>query len=179
MGLEHSKPLAELQVDDIAAVVEQLGKHYTEIANAIRENGVDGAFLETLNSTELQETLDDLGVTNRLHRRVLERKLASAVEARRPHMIAWDLQDESEQKPRQGLRRTNTLQSQGSAYTTASMRSSRSHKSFPEKEAEAKKLLEIMTLAAEQQMIEHTALMQKESELRSQIKMVSSSNQAA
>ena len=178
MGLEHSKPVAQLQANDVATIVEQLGKHYEDAAKSIRENGVDGIFLASLSPKEVKETLDDLGVQNRLHRRVLERKLAAALEGGRPNIISWDLEAASLPSP-PGLRRTNTLDSAysgRSAYTTGSLRS---QKSFEQKEEEAKKLLAIMTEAAEQQMLERYALLEKEKDLKSQIQMVKSTNEAA
>jgi hypothetical protein len=53
-----------------------LGKHYAPYADATKVNGVDGFMLATLSCSEIPETLDDLQIQNRLHRRVIERKLS-------------------------------------------------------------------------------------------------------
>lgn len=80
MGLEQSKPLEQWQASDVAAEVGNLGQQYTSYSAHLFENGVDGAFLASLSNEEVKETLDDLGIDSRLHRRVLEKKL-NAVKA--------------------------------------------------------------------------------------------------
>lgn len=65
-GLDHSKLVAEWSSGEVAAATETLGRHYQPYADTIREKGVDGKALATL---------DALGVESRLHRRLLEQNL--------------------------------------------------------------------------------------------------------
>ena len=177
MGLEHSKPLTQLTHEEVASTVEKLGKHYSEAAKSIRDNAVDGAFLDGLSPTEIEETLDDLGIENRLHRRVLEKKLAAAQQEAQPQVVC-SFEDVSElYQPKVGLRRTNTMETCGSRSVYTS-RTSRTQRSQEEKEAATKKAMELLTAASEQEMLERFALLNRENDLRHQIQMCST-NQAA
>lgn len=75
MGLDQSRPLEQWQASEVARGVSKLGQQYDSYSAAFFENGVDGAFLASLTEDEVKETLDDLGVESRLHRRVLTKKL--------------------------------------------------------------------------------------------------------
>ncbi|CAB9522046.1 expressed unknown protein [Seminavis robusta] len=75
MGLDQSRPLNQWDSAKVSAAMENLGGQYKPYAASVLENGVDGAFLAGLGSAEFQETMDDLKITSRLHRRVLTKKL--------------------------------------------------------------------------------------------------------
>jgi class 3 adenylate cyclase len=78
MGVTASKPFGAITKEEIATAVTELGDRYEVYHGALVGNGVDGSFLEGLSDIEIQETLDDLGITNRLHRRVLIKELRDA-----------------------------------------------------------------------------------------------------
>jgi class 3 adenylate cyclase len=69
MGSKSSKPLNEYSQDEVAACISSYGGMFAQYAQRIRENGVDGELLATMNEQELHETLDELEVESRLHRR--------------------------------------------------------------------------------------------------------------
>jgi len=83
----NNKLFADYSKEDVAAAVSSLGAKYADYAGAICENGMDGAFLLSLASEDGKgddgelfiETLDDLEVTNRLHRRKLQSEFVKAV----------------------------------------------------------------------------------------------------
>jgi len=78
MGNNESTPLEEITKDEIVAKVKDLGDKFAEYASAIDENGVDGDLLAGMNEDDFLETLDDLGVTSRLHRRKLLQEFRKA-----------------------------------------------------------------------------------------------------
>jgi hypothetical protein len=78
MGSEQSKSLAELDASEISNAIKELGSKYDGYANTSKDNGVDGKLLAALTEHEFHETLDDLGITNRLHRRVLHQAFDTA-----------------------------------------------------------------------------------------------------
>lgn len=145
MGLAQSKKsVDQWDSEQTAAAVESLGSSYAPYANAIKGNAIDGPFLLTLSAAELQETMDDLGIVNRLHRRVVERKLKAALLGERDQVVKCE-----SQSPSMPFKRTKTME---------------------EKAHDTKKLLDMMTEAAEQQMLERFNLMEKEAELVKQIR---------
>ena len=78
MGSGKSKSLAELDAQEVSNAIAKLGKNYDVYADTSRDNGVDGTLLAGLTEQEFRETLDDLGITNRLHRRVFVKAFDSA-----------------------------------------------------------------------------------------------------
>lgn len=78
MGTSLSRPFRDLSKEEISFAVADLGDRYKEYCDALNANGVDGSLLESLDESEIEETLDDLEITNRLHRRVLMRELDKA-----------------------------------------------------------------------------------------------------
>ena len=75
MGLYQSKPVSEWSAQEVAAEVSALGQQYSVYSERILENALDGTVLQLMTSQEIRETFDDLDIGNRLHRRVLEKKL--------------------------------------------------------------------------------------------------------
>ena len=71
MGNNGSTPLDDISKDQVVERVSSLGEKFATYAESIDENGVDGDLLAGMNEDDFQETLDDLGVTSRLHRRKL------------------------------------------------------------------------------------------------------------
>jgi class 3 adenylate cyclase len=78
MGAQLSKPFKDLTTEEISQAVANLGERYKPYCDILIGNGVDGSLLESLNDDEVEETLDDLEITNRLHRRVLLKELNKA-----------------------------------------------------------------------------------------------------
>lgn len=78
MGALDSKPIKEFTKEDISVAVANLGEPYHAYAATFNGNGVDGKLLDGLKRTEIEETLDDLDVANRLHRQVLMMELSKA-----------------------------------------------------------------------------------------------------
>ena len=75
MGTKLSQPLPDVSVDELATLLQGLGANYVSYADSVRDNGGNGFFVASLqDETELLETLDDLEIDNRLHRRVLVRE---------------------------------------------------------------------------------------------------------
>ena len=69
-------PLAEWSTDDVSKALHGMGRKFEAYADAVSENQVDGSLLLSfLQDGTLDETFDDLGLSNRLHRRVLTKKL--------------------------------------------------------------------------------------------------------
>ena len=77
MGTGSSKPLNEWSSEDLTEGLDTISPKYKAYKESIVENGVDGAFLVSLEENEIDETLDDLGIQNRLHRRILKSKISS------------------------------------------------------------------------------------------------------
>ena len=76
MGTINSKQtLQQCSPEEIARHIGDIGEKYIVYAERIRNSGIDGAFLATLTGHTLHETLDCLEITERLHRRKLERVL--------------------------------------------------------------------------------------------------------
>ena len=78
MGASQGKPVTKLTREEVAQAVESIGKGYQIYKAMLLRNGVDGSLLDSLSDVEMEETLDDLGITNRLHRRVLVKTLQIA-----------------------------------------------------------------------------------------------------
>lgn len=74
MGTPLSKPVEEWTSEDVAIIVGTTGGKYEAYAEAIQEEGVCGLVLS--NEKELEETLTDLKITSKLHRRILRKKWA-------------------------------------------------------------------------------------------------------
>lgn len=67
---------------ELAALLSTLGAAYEAYASIVADNGVDGALLFSLSSKEeISETLVDLGITNKIHWRVLTSRILEAIEA--------------------------------------------------------------------------------------------------
>lgn len=73
MGASLDKPLADYSSAELATVIHDFfgSSVYQEYALKMRENGVTGALLSEMNEVQIKETLQDLGIENRLHGRVL------------------------------------------------------------------------------------------------------------
>ena len=75
MGLDISTPVEEWDCDDFADGLISLGEQYAPYADAVLDHRVDGSVLATLLPWEISESLRDLGIHNRVHRRFLQKKL--------------------------------------------------------------------------------------------------------
>ena len=75
MGADQSKTLLQWTVDDVVVAISSLGEQYSSYEGIIRENSMNGAFLLRLPEAEIDNTLINLGVESRLHRRVLVKKI--------------------------------------------------------------------------------------------------------
>lgn len=75
MGLDISTPVEEWDYDDCADGLISLGEQYALYADAVLDHRVDGSVLATLLPWEISESLRDLGIHNRVHRRFLQKKL--------------------------------------------------------------------------------------------------------
>jgi hypothetical protein len=84
MGAQQSKKFNDLTRDEVAEGIRTLGSTFETYAEAVLENGIDGSILSSLDEDELRETLEDLGVSSRLHARVLTIKWKTAKEAKSP-----------------------------------------------------------------------------------------------
>ncbi|CAB9516773.1 Adenylate cyclase [Seminavis robusta] len=72
MGSSNSKTFGDTPADEVAKTVSSFGEKYQQYEKAIKENRIDGIYLETLkNEEEFFQTLDNLKITSRLHRRKL------------------------------------------------------------------------------------------------------------
>ncbi len=71
MGSSSSKSLDDCTKEDVALGVSALGQTYEAYCDALLVNGINGKLLNALDAKELEESMDDLNITNRLHRRVL------------------------------------------------------------------------------------------------------------
>ena len=81
MGNDLSVPLEQVSKDEVVARVNSLGEKFQGYTAAIDENGIDGDVLAGMNEDEFIETLDDLGIDSRLHRRRLLQEFRKACEA--------------------------------------------------------------------------------------------------
>ena len=75
MGLHISTPIQEWDSDDLADGLISLGEEYALYADAVLDHRLDGSVLATLLPGEIKETLRDLGIRDRLHRKSLQKKL--------------------------------------------------------------------------------------------------------
>jgi len=73
-----SSSLEILSREEVAEAVVALGPKYDAYASSLKDNGIDGALLESLNDEEIEETMDELEITSKLHRRVLRQSLLKA-----------------------------------------------------------------------------------------------------
>ena len=79
MGASASKsavapilPAGQLSASHVAEAVRALGNPYAPFAAKIEEDGMDGAFLQTLADEDLVSVLQEIGVTSIVHRKKLE-----------------------------------------------------------------------------------------------------------
>ena len=156
MGSKQSKYFDECSSDDIARGIAELGPSYEGCAQDCRDNGVDGYLLIGLSDTELAETMDDLGINDRLHRRVLERILKDAIAF--DEEPAWELLDDEDD-----LGEVNGMH--GSCNKAFNV-------------PETKILLEFMTSAAEEKLVVGlSALREKERACKLKLSCVLSTRQ--
>jgi hypothetical protein len=87
MGAQQSKSFNDLTRDEVADGIRELGSNFEAFAEAALENGIDGSLLSSLDEDELRETLEDLGVSSRLHARVLTNKWNKTKEAKSPLLL--------------------------------------------------------------------------------------------
>ena len=71
MGGGASVQLAEKSSDDIANIVGELGKAYTDYTEAIIDNGVDGSTISALTEDEVEDCFEAVGVSNKFHRKAI------------------------------------------------------------------------------------------------------------
>ena len=67
--------LHKLSADSVQQLVEGIGPSFVEIAKQLRENGLDGEYLESASDEDLVEIFDDLKVP-KIKQKLLRRKLA-------------------------------------------------------------------------------------------------------
>ena len=96
-----------------------MGCKFEQYADSVLENQVDGAFLHSLMQDDdegdggvggIEETLDDLGISNRLHRRVLMKKLKDISEQQQQQQQQQQSQQMEQQQPEQQLDETMLFQ---------------------------------------------------------------------
>jgi hypothetical protein len=90
MGALQSKSFNDLTRDEVAEGIRELGSNFDTYAEAVLGSGIDGSLLSSLDEDELRETLEDLGVSSRLHARVLTNKWKTAKEAK--DTLLWNEQ---------------------------------------------------------------------------------------
>jgi hypothetical protein len=83
MGAQQSKKFNDLTRGEVAEGIRALGSSFGTYAEAVLENGIDGSILSCLDEDKLSETLKDLGVSSRLHARVLTSKWETASSEKR------------------------------------------------------------------------------------------------
>ena len=89
--------LASLSKEDVAFAVAAQGAKYEKYADAVRDNGVDGEILASLESQDkLAEIFEDLQITSKLHRKVLAKTLSRAKRDQIP-----ETSDESSHEPQE------------------------------------------------------------------------------
>ncbi|CAB9511196.1 expressed unknown protein [Seminavis robusta] len=148
MGADQSIPLLQWTCDDVASGVASLGHQYTQYTQIIRDQEIDGPYLTGVPSDEIDEGLTNLGVSSRLHKRVLSRKLAALRSpASRRRSLIVSRSNSFDMPPAAGLRRTGTLPSQ----------------------SERERLLQVMQMTAVREQREHENLLKREAALLSQI----------
>ena len=67
--------LHKLSADSVQQLVEGIGPSFVEIAKQLRENGLDGEYLESASDEDLNEIFDELKVP-KMKRKLLRQKLA-------------------------------------------------------------------------------------------------------
>ena len=80
MGVSGSKttavapilPATRLSAARVAEAVKALGDPYAPYSTKVEEDGMDGAFLETLADEDLVSVLQEIGVTSIVHKKKLE-----------------------------------------------------------------------------------------------------------
>ena len=75
MGSGASIPGNRLSCEDVANFVAHIGPDYAQFAVKIRENGIDGAFLEECSHEEVDDLLKEIGVTKLIPRKKLMTEL--------------------------------------------------------------------------------------------------------
>jgi hypothetical protein len=75
MGGGASVPIAS--AEDVAAQVRALGEPYHGYAERISADGIDGAFINSITSTDLPDLFTDVGVASAVHKKKLELVFAS------------------------------------------------------------------------------------------------------
>lgn len=61
-----------LTAADVAVQVRSLGTSYEPYALKVKEDGLDGAFLQSISPDDLESIFEDLGVTSTVHRKKLQ-----------------------------------------------------------------------------------------------------------
>ena len=79
MGASGSKtavapilPATQFSAAQVAGAVKALGGPYVPYAAKVEEDGMDGAFLQTLADEDLVSVLQEIGVTSIMHKRKLD-----------------------------------------------------------------------------------------------------------
>ena len=79
MGASGSKsavapilPATQLSAAQVAEAVKALGEPYVPYSTKVEEDGMDGAFLQTLADEDLVSVLQEIGVTSIVHKKKLE-----------------------------------------------------------------------------------------------------------
>ena len=67
--------LHKLSADSVQQLVEGIGPSFVDIAKQLRENGLDGEYLESASDEDLKEIFDDLKVP-KIKQKLLRQKLA-------------------------------------------------------------------------------------------------------
>ena len=91
MGGNVTKPFKLWTTEELAAVVRARGGSdmYSNYADKIEYEGVDGSLLWHMNEKEFNETLADMNITSRLHARILTHDWKNAIEFnKRKHAAA-------------------------------------------------------------------------------------------
>ena len=65
-------PATQLSASQVAEAVKALGTPYAPYAEKLQENGIDGAFLESVTTDDLPGLLADIEVTSGLHQKKLK-----------------------------------------------------------------------------------------------------------
>lgn len=116
MGAKLSTPLADVSCEELATKLVGLGSKYEVYADAVRENAVDGELLDGFDETEFAETLDDLQVHSRLHRRVLTKEWQSLKQ------LKDRLHQKKEEQHQQSQHHASLVSGEGSVHQTAAPR---------------------------------------------------------
>lgn len=188
MGLHQSRPLKEWGCEDVAAAISGLGQHYGPYVTAIQENSVDGALLLSLSVPEIRETLDDLKILNRLHRRVIEKKLLGLMKeggltaaATASSSVPAQLEPQEHYSYSSAAPKRYLFPKESGSCSSTDSRDEETSRTESESDPELlltpeeiarKRIMDFMAVAQEQQRKEREALVARESALTSQIQML-------